>query len=447
MKTILLLLDGLGDRSYGVLKYLTPLKAAVTPNLDRLAGLGGNGLFHASLSGQCLPSETAHYLLFGYGPSDFPGRGLLEAVGEGVPFEDDDVLCLAHLAGIAWKQGQPVLVHGRDDIQGDGGEIGTLMNAITPFEADGILFRLHQTRRNDAVLVLRGPVSPFVSDSDPILRNRPIAAVQALSGNSEYEAACRTASALNSYLAYCHQVLTRHKMNRKRNEKGRNIANFLATQRCGRRVKALPFKEQWGLRGLVVASGSVYAGIAHELGFDFFRARDSELPGADLRDCIHLALEDGSHDFIHVHTKVADEISHKGGPEKKRDVISELDRGLVDLVKAMEKEEDILLVVMADHSTPSHSVLIHSGEPVPVCFVGKHVRRDSVLQYNEVDCSRGCLGFLRGEELMYMILNCSDRSSLFGHCIGPVQRPYAPVHYDRFHEGGSSSPDTTKTND
>ncbi len=432
MKTILLLLDGLGDRSYEALKHLTPLQAAVTPNLDRLAGLGGNGLFHASLSGQCLPSETAHYLLFGYDLSDFPGRGLLEAVGEDVPFDDDDILCLAHLVGIEWKNGVPVLAHGRDDIQGDIQEIGSLMEAITPFQAEDIFIRLHQTRRNDAVLVLHGPVSPFVSDSDPILRNRTIATVQALSGNSEYEAACRTASALNSYLDYCHQVLARHEMNRKRDEKGRNMANFLVTQRCGRRVKAPAFEEQWGLRGLVVASGSVYAGIAHELGFDFFRAQDSEDPGADLRERVHLALEDGSHDFVHVHTKVVDEISHEGDPVKKRDVISQLDLGLVDLVKAMERQEDILLVVMADHSTPSHSVLIHSGEPVPVCFVGKNARRDGVKHFNEVDCSRGCLGFLRGKELMLMILNGTDRSSLFGHCIGPIQRPYFPADYLRF---------------
>ena len=46
MKIILILLDGLGDRSYKVLDDLTPLQAASTPNLDRLAYLGSNGLFH-----------------------------------------------------------------------------------------------------------------------------------------------------------------------------------------------------------------------------------------------------------------------------------------------------------------------------------------------------------------------------------------------------------------
>jgi 2,3-bisphosphoglycerate-independent phosphoglycerate mutase len=444
MKIILLLLDGIGDRSYKTLGSLTPLQAAATPNLDRLAALGGNGLFHASLSGQCLPSETAHYLLFGYHLAEFPGRGLLEAVGEGVPFENDDVLALAHLAGIEWIERKPVLVHGRDHIEGSPGEIGELIEAITPYETDGILFQLHQTRRNDAVLVMRGPVSPFVSDSDPILPDRPVAAVRPLSGNPEREAAVRTAEALNTYLEYCHRRLSRHEMNQKRIQKGKPVGNFLVTQRSGRRIQTEPFHERWGLRGMVVASVSVYAGIAHELGLDFVHVKDTEDAGEDLRERVYLALEDLTHDFIHVHTKIPDEASHKGDPEKKRDVISRLDHGLAGLVEVMKNAKDILLVIMADHSTPSRSLLIHSGEPVPLCFVGECVRRDAVHRYDEVSCSQGCLGFLKGEELMHMILNYSDRSSLFGHCLGPVQRPYMPLDYDRFQQKAPSFVDFKK---
>ena len=46
MKIILVLLDGIGDRSYKLLDRRTPLQAATTPNLDRLAQMGSNGLFH-----------------------------------------------------------------------------------------------------------------------------------------------------------------------------------------------------------------------------------------------------------------------------------------------------------------------------------------------------------------------------------------------------------------
>jgi len=118
MKIIVILLDGIGDRSYKVLKQRTPLQAAATPNLDRLAHLGSNGLFHAASPGRCLPSEIAHFLLFGYELNEFPGRGLLEAVGESVAFDDTDVLCMAHLASVTWEKSRLILTHKRPDMEG-----------------------------------------------------------------------------------------------------------------------------------------------------------------------------------------------------------------------------------------------------------------------------------------------------------------------------------------
>ncbi|MEA2039890.1 MAG: alkaline phosphatase family protein [Thermodesulfobacteriota bacterium] len=432
MKTILILLDGLGDRSYKILNHRTPLQAAATPNLDHLACLGSNGLFHASWPGRCLPSETAHHLLFGYEMDTFPGRGLLEAVGEGIEFDDNDILCLAHLSGVRWQDGVPILVHGRDDIEGSAEEIGLLFHSISFYEAEGIKFRLHQTRRNDAILVLSGQVSPYVSDSDPMVPGRAMACIQPLAKNPKTEKAERTASALNEYLSYCHRVLTDHEHNRRRGEGNLPQANFLATQRCGRRIVQEPFNERWGLEGMLIASGSVYTGLAHELGLTPFRVKDSDKPDEDLRERIKVALDDHSHDFIHVHTKVPDEAAHTGGPKQKEAAIASLDRGLVDLVKAVETRDDLLVAVTADHSTPSASTLIHSGEPVPLVLAGPTVRRDNVDAFDEVSVAAGCLGLLRGRELMTMILNFADRSMLYGHRLGRDERAYLSSDYEPF---------------
>jgi len=218
MKIILILLDGIGDRSYKILNNRTPLQEAHTPNLDRLAQLGSNGLFHSSLIDRCLPSETAHYLLFGYDPENFPGRGLLEAVGEGVSFGDRDVLSLAHLSGVTWHEGVPVLKHRRKAIKDDSREIEQLFRAVTPYETQGIRFNLHRTGPNNAILVISGEVSPHVSDSDPMVIGRPMAKVKSVFGNPEPEKAARTADALNAYLYHCHSILTGHEVNRHRIE-------------------------------------------------------------------------------------------------------------------------------------------------------------------------------------------------------------------------------------
>jgi len=427
MKIVLVLLDGLGDRPYAHLDHRTPLQAAHTPHLDRLARLGGNGLFHAGLAGQCLPSETAHHLIFGYDLENFPGRGLLEAVGEGLAFDDEDVLCLAHLSGVIWKEGAPVLAYGRDDVKGNAAQIGRLFSMLSPWQAHGLGFRLHQTRRNDAVLVISGGASPFVSDSDPIVVGRPIAHVCALGDSPEPKRSRRTADALNAYLTHCHRVLDSHKGNQ-----SPTIANFLVTQRCGRRRPLARFYDTWGMKAMLIASGAVFGGLAHELRMTFTRAKDSKDPGQDLRERIRLALTDKTHDFFHVHTKVPDEAAHKGGPEQKAAVITALDQGLDELVSAVENTTDLIVAVTADHSTPSDSVLIHSGEPVPVVVAGRHVRRDGVSAFDEVSAAGGCLGFLRGKELLLTLLNCADRATLIGHQLGPNKRPYVPEDYEVF---------------
>jgi 2,3-bisphosphoglycerate-independent phosphoglycerate mutase len=325
-------------------------------------------------------------LLFGYDLENFPGRGLLEAVGDNVLFDDQDVLCLSHLSGVIWQDDIPILSHRRKDIPGNAEEIGRIFNAISRYETHGIEFLLHQTRRNDAILVMKGAVSPYVSDSDPMTLGKPVGKIEPLADNPEPEKAVRTALAMNTYLSFCHKTLKDH-----------SPANFLTTQRCGRRIKQRRFHDQWGLNGLLIASESMYIGLARELGLTAFRVKNSDDPGQDLRERIRLALEDTEHDYIHVHTKDIDEAAHSGDPEKKKNVISALDCGLDELIGAVESRNDLLVVVTADHSTPSISSLIHSGEPVPVIMIGPNVRRDKVGVFDEISASEGCLGLIRGK--------------------------------------------------
>jgi len=129
---------------------------------------------------------------------------------------------------------------------------------------------------------------------------------------------------------------------------------------------------------------------------------------------------------------VPDEAAHTGDPKLKEVAISSLDRGLDELVQAVETRNDLLVVVTADHSTPSMSPLIHSGEPVPVMLVGPTVRRDGVETFDEVSAAGGCLGLLRGGELMLTILNYADRSSLFSHRLGEKERSYISETYEPF---------------
>lgn len=56
-----------------------------------------------------------------------------------------------------------------------------------------------------------------------------------------------------------------------------------------------------------------------------------------------------------------------------------MDDGIGQAIGPLLEDPDLLIVVTADHSTPSAGQLIHSGEPVPLLFHGEGVRRDSVF--------------------------------------------------------------------
>ncbi len=454
MKVVLVLLDGLGDRTYAALDHQTPLEAARTPNLDKLAKMGMNGVFHAGSPGQCLPSEAAHFSMFGYDPALFPGRGLLEASGAGIAFDDADVLVLAHLSGVRTVpdpetgRGMLVLAYGRDDIPGKREAMGRYFGDLTPWACGGFSFMLHQTGRNDAIIVMKATdgsmASPDISDSDPVGVGMPMGRITALAESPEPQAAMMSADALNQYLCWCYERLDAAGdagENSGANHRSGVRGNFLATQRAGRRVPLEPFVEKWGFRAAMIASGSVYQGLARELGMGFVRAADTRRPGTDLAGRIELALADTAHDYIHVHTKAPDEASHKGDPLVKTRVIEELDQGLAGLAQALESgNQDLLAVVTADHSTPSRQKLIHSGESVPVVMAGGSIRQDRVERFDELSAVRGSAGFLRGDELMQMILNGTNRAVLDGLRLGSVRRAYRHTAYPPF-EVGNKGPD------
>jgi 2,3-bisphosphoglycerate-independent phosphoglycerate mutase len=424
MKFILVLLDGLGDRSYASLGSKTPLQAARTPNLDKLAVLGANGLYHASFLGQNLSIESAHFLIFGYSLTGFPGTGLFEAIGEGIRFDDQDVIILTHLCNVNQKSGGLILKKGKDDIEGNKKEIGRLYKTLGPYEIDDIGFEILQIRRNDALLILKGEVSPYISDSDPVTLGLPMAKVVPLENNPESNKATITAKTLNRYLSHCHQLLChlQHHSN----------ANFLATRCASRRRAHTSFQHKWGLKGKIISSAPVLGGLAKELGMDFVKVTDSSDPGSDLKKRIHLALDEDDYDYIHLHTKVSNGADHEDTPDLKRQLIERLDSGLEELLKAVKNRDDLLVAITVDNATLNQSTVVHSDELVPVMFVGRTVRRDAVRYFDKTSAAAGGLGILKGSEILHVANTCLQRRVFSGHRLGAKEVPFFPPPYEPF---------------
>ncbi|ABR55017.1 phosphonopyruvate decarboxylase-related protein [Methanococcus vannielii SB] len=417
MRTLLILLDGLGDRPSEILENKTPLEYAKTPHLDTFAKKSTTGMITPFRNGIPLGTETAHFLLWGYNLSDFPGRGVIEALGEDLEINTNSIYLRASFGFISKSEkGYFVLDRRTKNIFKK--EINELIDSL-PKKIGNYTFNLVYSYDVHCILEitnLYGEISDKISDSDPFYREKHVLKVKPLNGfeNKKELFSEETAKVLNEYLLKCSLILENHVVNKERKENGLALANFLLTKWAGRYRKLEPFHEKWGIKGAVIAKSSVFKGLSKLIGMDYFEEgnfKDAFLKGIELKN----------YDFIHIHTKEPDEAAHTKNPISKVNTLEKID---LDLEKINELTED-LVIVTSDHSTPSVGTLIHSGEEIPVAIYKKNILPDEVYEFNEKSCYRGHLR-INSENLMPLILNYMGLSNISGTRFGNKLLKYVP---------------------
>jgi 2,3-bisphosphoglycerate-independent phosphoglycerate mutase len=391
---VVFLLDGLADRAHEVLGGRTGNEAAVTPNLDALAGRASCGLLYAVGPGRAPSSEVAHWSMLGYRPDEFPGRAVFEALGRGQEVSDEHVFAYAALRP-AERRADGWWLTGRPDPARDADEAERLVARCDGIEIDGLTFSLAHVWRGEAVLRISGGADERVTDTDAFFRAwHPMLRPQPLAAEAE-----RTAGACEAW--------TREVMRRLEGER----LNVITLKWFGRPRQVPSFLERHGVGGTFAADSAFLRGLGSALGLEPVDAPETDDPVADLRTRVALARErlDAGDTFVFCHQKTTDAAGHTKDPRIKQETIERLDAALGDL-----PIDNAIVCVTGDHATPASPDVIHSGDPVPLLVAGPGVRADGVERFGELDCAAGILGQLRGPDLMPVLLNAADRPLFLG---------------------------------
>jgi len=400
-KAILIICDGMGDRP---IKGKTPLQMAKKPNIDKLAENGICGMMHTIAPGVIPGSDAGHLSIFGYEPNlYYEGRGVYEALGAGIELKRGDV---AFRCNFATVDGNLKIIDRRAGRLKDEGK--ELEKSFAGVKIDDVEAIFKSTTEHRGVLVLRGAgLSSKISDTDPHAENVKILESKPLEENKE---ARKTSEILNKFTSLSHKLLSENQLNKMREKQGKLQANILLARGAGAYKKIESLYERHGFRSACVAGGALYKGVAKAVGMDVIYVK-----GANARVDTDLnakarAARDAlkKYDFVFVHVKGTDNVSHDGDLNGKVKMIERIDKLVGELMKS-----DIYLILTGDHSTPV-GLKAHSADPVPVVIHGKGVRVDDVKKFDEISCARGGLGHIRGLELMPIIVGFMGYAKMHG---------------------------------
>src|SRR5664280_65470 len=179
-KVALVVMDGVGDIATREQGYLTPLEAAVTPNLDALAKDSAQGRLIPLAPGITPGSGPGHLGLFGYDPLEFEvGRGVIEALGLGIDLKHGDVAARANFCSLDAKGIVIDRRAGRIDTKVCEAQCALLAGKIKKIDDVDVIIKAGKGHRFVVVFRGKGLEGPL-ADTDPHREGLPIAPVKSL---------------------------------------------------------------------------------------------------------------------------------------------------------------------------------------------------------------------------------------------------------------------------
>ncbi|ABK77066.1 phosphoglycerate mutase [Cenarchaeum symbiosum A] len=411
-RMVYVLLDGVGDLPHPDLGGKTPLEAASTPNMDRLAVRGAMGEVISVGEGIAPESDIAVFNMLGYRFGDeYPGRGVIEAIGTGADFKDGDLALRGNFATLGGSGEITDRRAGRNVGRPDAEAVSRELEEGVRFSKSGASVSVIPSVGHRVTVRIRseGGLSGSITNTDPAYeRLRGMGVAKDASGPMRIDR-CRAldddpraqtaAELVNEFSEQAVKILGDSGTNERRAAAGaKKISCILLRDAGSRRPVVEPIEKKYSLGFSCIADMPVELGISEVLGMEVLEAGgtcDYEQKAAAA------AGADGS---VYVHLKGPDEFGHDGDAAGKTSSIEDIDgRFFGPLLGAISRDETAV-VISADHSTPCISKG-HSDDPVPLLVSGALAPPDGTVRFTEAQARSGMMGRLAGADVLDAALN------------------------------------------
>jgi len=408
---IYVLLDGVGDLPHPDLKGKTPLEAAHTPVMDKLAENGAQGEVISVGKGIAPESDIAVFNMLGYKfhHADYAGRGVIEAIGEGLDFKDGDLALRGNFAtmndGVITDRRAGRHIE-RDDAMGVAKELEGNIKFSIPNTSVVVLPTIGH-RVTVRIRVEGKKLSSDITNTDPAYARVDGMGIAKAVGDflkiekclpmNETDDAKLTATLVNEFTEQSLKILKSSQINKKRRDQNKKELSCILLRDAGNKYPQVkPINDLYGMNFSCIVDMPVEIGISEVL-----KMRAYEAGGlTDYEEKARVAAKAmDTQNAIYVHLKGPDEFGHDGDALGKMKNIEEIDRRFFKTLVENIDSGKVAIVISADHSTPCINKG-HSDDPVPVLISGDMIEKDQSIRMTEKEAKKGSIGLLEGAQVV-----------------------------------------------
>ena len=408
---VYVLLDGVGDLPHPNLVGKTPLDAASTPNLDRLAKNGTMGQVITVGKGIAPESDIAVFNMLGYKfkHDDYAGRGVVEAIGIGIDFKDGD---LALRGNFATLNDDGVIIDrraGRNIEKQDTEAVSKEIEEKIKFSDENATAIITPTIGHRLVIRIRSDctLSSNISNTDPAYgRVDGMGIARAVTDflkiekclPLDEESHTKLASKLvNELTEQSLDIMKKSKVNERRKENDKKLLNGILLRDAGNIYpKVTPINDLHSMKFSCIVDMPVEIGISEILKMKTYDAGGL----TDYEEKAKVAAKAmDEQNAVYVHLKGPDEFGHDGDAQGKMENIEEIDKRFFGTLLDNIDSSKVAVIVSADHSTPCINKG-HSADPVPLLISGDMVTNDDTQRFTETEAKKGRIGLIDGAQVI-----------------------------------------------